>query len=1190
MSSLVRELLDLPVSVPKCVIEVGDFDTPSCIAQTVRDYVLTADIRRELVGPATDESGSRRPGLLQRIRASVERSEPGDGHWVHGSFGSGKSHFMSLVGLVLMDHPELWANSEAVASLVQPEEREWLGAHAVLVVPIFMQSQRSLETAIYTQVNARLDHLGKDRCAFTDVDGAIAGFEAKREVLGDAAFRLLELVGLDRDQYLLLVDDEDAREELAARILHADGHLPTDDIRGLYPPSLTEGMRVLCAHARTLGYSAVLLLVDELILYLAGKSGRNYIDEINALGALVDSKGGRACPLWVVVARQRNIMDTVPGDTSENHIHEALQRLADRFPRETQLQDHDLTYIAQERILRPRDEGASVALRSAVDSCLAGMDPDTRQVLVSDWSEDDFRRLYPFHPALLQTLVDITNQLSRERTAIRVLYELLIVRYPDLAVGQLVPYHGLFDVVFTERGVLDSGHRRTRELEGVRRTYHEELRPAIGRAFPDDEDQQRRAATVLKTVLLCQLTRGFGDDITVGRIVNLNPEDLRGKRSLASHAQVAAILTALSNQCELVVFRPDAANPGAGHASVNIQEGVRLATDILPRISVSQQDRSSAFMSLMRELLGREIKDGAVPGFKHKWRGTERPAKVIFANVSELSPASMTVSGEFTLYIDHPYDIDPTRSVADDEEVVRRARADLGALPIGFWLPQFLDAQALADLEQLAKLELLSGSGPTSEELKAKHIRRLSQEQQDQVQHQLFNFRASKRTALLQKLEDCYLRGAAQCVFLDTAIQPSLDTGSLEEALERIADTVLDRLHPNHPRFRSTVQASALQALLEDVVLPARRSGNRIEADTTDIRTRIEAVATPLELGTLGNRNWTLEESGRYLRRVLDLASEQPATTDDIRSRLVAEFGFPSFLVDFFLLLVTRGFGYRAFRGSEAVPETALTWGKLDGLRLVKGRALAPVKWFEAKRRIQRGWAATGLREEVGPETGAQLDAAIKADHSVAAQDDLWRAVHEAAGAVARLCERARAELSRVANAVGSELDARFALLERVCTLNGVARADHDDSHDGLTAIVQWASDDGQTDCALDALAQIPALDEALSAIDPTSLEAVSRRQASEQEATELARELATVLGTVGQDATLSDRTRKWSQDARSWVVGPPKPDAKVLPPRTCCTADLDAKLAEAAGEVRSALANGAPAVTFSITVKADVQ
>ena len=63
-----------------------------------------------------------------------------------------------------------------------------------------------------------------------------------------------------------------------------------------------------------------------------------------------------------------------------------------------------------------------------------------------------------FHPALIRTLIDVTARLSRERTAIRLLYELLIEDYPEselvedslFMLGDLA-FEGLQDIRLAEK-------------------------------------------------------------------------------------------------------------------------------------------------------------------------------------------------------------------------------------------------------------------------------------------------------------------------------------------------------------------------------------------------------------------------------------------------------------------------------------------------------------------------------------------------------------------------------------------------------------------------------------------------------------------------------------------------------------------------------------------------------------------
>src|SRR5690606_22828317 len=55
--------------------------------------------------------------------------------------------------------------------------------------------------------------------------------------------------------------------------------------------------------------------------------------------------------------------------------------------------------------------------------------------------------LYPFSTQLVAALVAMSNSLQRERTAIKLLLELLVEHIPDLQLGEVVRVGDLFDVL-----------------------------------------------------------------------------------------------------------------------------------------------------------------------------------------------------------------------------------------------------------------------------------------------------------------------------------------------------------------------------------------------------------------------------------------------------------------------------------------------------------------------------------------------------------------------------------------------------------------------------------------------------------------------------------------------------------------------------------------------------------------------
>src|SRR5215207_9074244 len=71
-----------------------------------------------------------------------------------------------------------------------------------------------------------------------------------------------------------------------------------------------------------------------------------------------------AAPIFVFVARQRNLQEFFPDLVDESKIHEHLDHHAKRFE-VTKLQDVELRHIVRGRVLRPKNASA---VRAAVDS------------------------------------------------------------------------------------------------------------------------------------------------------------------------------------------------------------------------------------------------------------------------------------------------------------------------------------------------------------------------------------------------------------------------------------------------------------------------------------------------------------------------------------------------------------------------------------------------------------------------------------------------------------------------------------------------------------------------------------------------------------------------------------------------------------------------------------------------------
>src|SRR5689334_16741170 len=132
---LLRDLITIPERVHQgdFVLKLSEGVSDAHAAETVANYVVTDQLRR-----AFDEA----LGFIQR--ATEERKSAAC--YLDGSFGSGKSHFMAVLNLLLAGHAK--ARSMPELANVVARHGAILNGKRFLMVPYHMIGARDVETAI----------------------------------------------------------------------------------------------------------------------------------------------------------------------------------------------------------------------------------------------------------------------------------------------------------------------------------------------------------------------------------------------------------------------------------------------------------------------------------------------------------------------------------------------------------------------------------------------------------------------------------------------------------------------------------------------------------------------------------------------------------------------------------------------------------------------------------------------------------------------------------------------------------------------------------------------------------------------------------------------------------------------------------------------------------------------------------
>ena len=245
---------------------------------------------------------------------------------------------------------------------------------------------------------------------------------------------------------------------------------------------LDKGLAVISQHAQALGYDALILFLDELILWLASHAADlTFIHhETQKLVKLVEAQNvDRPIPLVAFVARQRDLRkligDTVPGAQKLN-FDDSVDWSEGRFG-VIKLEDRNLPRIANKRVLKTRSPAARQELDDSFEQTAKIRKEVMDTLLTDEYGREMFRLIYPFSPALMETLIAASSMLQRERTAIKVMVQLLVEQRETLKVGDIVPVGDLYDVVAQGEEAFSQDMKV--HFDNARKLYLEKLLPML---------------------------------------------------------------------------------------------------------------------------------------------------------------------------------------------------------------------------------------------------------------------------------------------------------------------------------------------------------------------------------------------------------------------------------------------------------------------------------------------------------------------------------------------------------------------------------------------------------------------------------------------------------------------------------------------------------------------------------------
>ncbi|MGH7086474.1 MAG: hypothetical protein ACREFN_15945, partial [Acetobacteraceae bacterium] len=891
---LLRELIEIPERVHQ-----GDFVLK--LAEGISEAQAAATIASYVVTPQLERAFDAALGFIQRAVTGKQSAAC----YLHGSFGSGKSHFMAVLDLLLAGNVRARAISE-LAAVVNAHDG-WLAGKRFLMVPFHMIGARDVESAIlggYAE-HVRRFHPDAPTPGFYLGEKLFEDARSLRRTMGDAAFfTALNEGGAageegwgelgaawdagSFDSAALESPEDEERQRLVGDLISVffRGYADVAQAKGEAFVDLDTGLAIMSHHANRLGYDAVVLFLDELVLWLATRAADvNFVSGEGAkLSKLVEAqRADRPIPIISFVARQRDLRELVGAHQAgalQLQFADTLKYWEARFHRIV-LEDRNLPVIAERRLLRPTSETARQQMDAAFEE-FANQRRDVLETLLgSDGERALFRMIYPFSPALVQALIAASSVLQRERTALKLMLTLLVERRDELRLGALIPAGDLWDAIATGDQPFSDGMRL--QFEKAKKLWTQKLLPLLERvhgvAWQDLQENRadpaaarnfRNDARLLKTLLLAALVpevpalRGLTGD----RLAALN------------HGSVISPVPGREKQAVLTKLRSWAAEVGeirlAGEdANPTISLQI-TGVDVAPILAnAAHYDNDGTRRSKVQKMLFEALGIAAEPGLlgaqglvqlKHPWRGTSRDVDLYFEAVKDLSDERLRGRpGAPTVVLGMPFDFQG-RLPADHRARLQEFRDDDASGGV-VWLPSYLSERALGDLGTLVRIDsLLLG------ERLADAARHLSASDREQARAVL----GSQQSALGQRVRSCLdtaygirpdqdrCLGAVVAAEdrlspLDGTFQPRTPVAaSLKGALDGLLDQLFEHRYPAHPHFEQEVRSAALRPVLEEVLRTAEQPGQRHSIEDRTMRARLAGIAGPLRLGIMGQTHFVL--------------------------------------------------------------------------------------------------------------------------------------------------------------------------------------------------------------------------------------------------------------------------------------------------------------------------------------------
>lgn len=432
-------------------------DDDASLRQEVEEYVLTNEVAKR----------------LENFLYAYNNYQGANGVWISGFFGSGKSHLLKILALLLENHT---IDNQAVLEIFLPKcgDNEILRGDLKRAVAIPSRSilfniDQKADVISKTQIDALVAVFVKvfdEMCGYYGKQGHIAQFERDLDNRGqytDFKDAYQQIAGMPwttgREQALLEGPNIAAAYAQATSAPESEAKGILDKYRQQYKLSIEDFAEQVNAYiARQEPNFRLNFFVDEVGQYIADNT--KLMTNLQTVAESLATKcQGRA---WIIVTAQDE-MDSVVGEMNKLESRD-FTKIQARFQNRMKLTSADVAEVIQKRLLQKNEEGMerlSAVYAQQQNNFKTLFDfADGGQSYRNFQDRDHFIHSYPFIPyqfPLFQSAIQNLSQHSAfegkhssvgERSMLGV-FQQVAVQIADRQIGDLATFDLMFEGIRT---------------------------------------------------------------------------------------------------------------------------------------------------------------------------------------------------------------------------------------------------------------------------------------------------------------------------------------------------------------------------------------------------------------------------------------------------------------------------------------------------------------------------------------------------------------------------------------------------------------------------------------------------------------------------------------------------------------------------------------------------------------------